>query len=216
MVQKATIIVVDDDQAMTNALAKILKAAGYDVVTAKSGTAALAIMQQVCPDLVIADLKMDGMSGDELQSEIARRSPDVPVVIITAFGSIESAVESMRSGAFDFITKPFTNSQLKMVVERALELRELRREVQRLRAALARSYGLQTIITACPQMETLLDMVQRIADSPANVLLTGESGTGKDLLARALHFQGRRARAPFIQVNCAAIPDNLLESELIS
>jgi DNA-binding NtrC family response regulator len=207
-------MVVDDDQAMASALAKILGAAGYSVLTAKSGDAALAIVRQVCPDLVLADLRMDGMSGHELQSEIARLNPDVPVVILTAFGSIESAVESMRGGAFDFITKPFTNGQLKMVVERALEHRELRREVQRLRGELAHSYGLEEIITACPQMEALLDMVHRIADSPAAVLLTGESGTGKDLLARALHFQSRRAKEPFIQVNCAAIPDNLLESEL--
>ncbi|MBV8452423.1 MAG: sigma-54-dependent Fis family transcriptional regulator, partial [Deltaproteobacteria bacterium] len=214
MVQQATLMVVDDDQAMTSALAKILGVAGYTVVTAKSGDAALASMQQVCPDLVIADLKMDGMNGHELQTEIAHHSPDVPVVIITAFGSIESAVQSMRSGAFDFITKPFTNGQLKMVVERALEHRELQREVQRLRRELARTYGVEKIITACPQMEKLLEMVQRIADSMVAVLLTGESGTGKDLLARALHFQSRRARAPFIQVNCAAIPDNLLESEL--
>ena len=214
MVQQATLMVVDDDQIMTRALAKILGAAGYNVVTVNSGDAALACMRQVRPDVVIADLKMDGMSGHELQSEIARRSPDVPVVIITAFGSIESAVESIRSGAFDFITKPFTNGQLKMVVQRALEQSELRREVRRLHHELARCYGVENIITACPQMEALLDRVQLIADSPAAVLLTGESGTGKDLLARALHFQSRRARAPFIQVNCAAIPDNLLESEL--
>ncbi len=214
MAQQATVMVVDDDPTMTSTLAKILGAAGYSVVTANSGDAALANMRQDCPDLVIADLKMNGMSGHELQSEIARRSPDVPVVMITAFGSIESAVESMRRGAVDFITKPFTNGQLKMVVQCALEHRQLRREVQRLRCELARSYGVENIITACPQMEILLDMVHCIADSPAGVLLTGESGTGKDLLARTLHFQSRRAEAPFIQVNCAAIPDNLLESEL--
>jgi len=214
MVQQATVMVVDDDQAMASTLAKILGVAGYGVVTAKSGDAALAIMQQDCPDLVIADLKMNGMSGHELQCEIGRRSPDVPVVIITAFGSIESAVQSMRSGAFDFITKPFNNGQLYMVVERALEHRQLRREVQRLRGELARSYRGDQIITGCPQMEALVDTVHRIADSPAGVLLTGESGTGKDLLARALHFRSRRAEAPFIPVNCAAIPDTLLESEL--
>jgi DNA-binding NtrC family response regulator len=214
MVRQATLMVVDDDQAMTRTLAKILGAAGYNVVTVNSADVALAMMRQVRPDVVIADLKMHGMSGHELQSEIARRSPNVPVVIITAFGSIESAVESMRSGAFDFITKPFTNSQLKMVVERALEQSELRRELQRLRHELARCYGVENIITACPPMEALLDKVQLIADNPVAVLLTGESGTGKDLLARALHFQSRRVKAPFIQVNCAAIPDNLLESEL--
>jgi DNA-binding NtrC family response regulator len=214
MVQEATVMVVDDDRAMASVLAKILGAAGYSVVTATSGEEALAILRELCTDLVIADLKMDGMSGQELQAEIARLSPDVPVVIITAFGSIESAVESMRNGAFDFISKPFTNGRLKMVVERALEHRALRREVQRLRGELARSYGLGEIITACPQMEALLDTAHRVADSPVAVLLTGESGTGKDLLARALHFQSHRAKEPFIQVNCAAIPDNLLESEL--
>jgi two-component system response regulator HydG len=214
MKQQATVMIVDDDQAMTSTLAKILGAEGHSVVTAKSGDAALTIMRHDCPDLVISDLKMNGMSGHELQSEITRRSPDVPIVIITAFGSIESAVESMRRGAFDFITKPFTNRQLKIMVERALEHRELSREVQRLRSELARSYGVENIITGCPQMDELLDTVHRIADSSAGVLLTGESGTGKDVLARALHFHSRRAEAPFIPVNCAAIPANLLESEL--
>jgi DNA-binding NtrC family response regulator len=214
MVQQATVLVVDDDQAMNGTLAKLLSTAGHNVVTANSGYAALAVMQQNCLDLVIADLKMNGMNGQELQSEIMRRSPDVPVVIITAFGTIESAVQSMRNGAFDFITKPFTNGQLNFVVERALEYGQLRREVQRLRGELARIYGVEKIITACAQMDALLDMVHRIADSTTGVLLTGESGTGKDLLARALHFQSARAEAPFVQINCAAIPDSLLESEL--
>jgi two-component system, NtrC family, response regulator AtoC len=172
------------------------------------------IIRQDCPDLVISDLKMSGMSGHQLQTEITSVSPDVPVVIITAFGSIESAVESMRRGAFDFITKPFTNNQLKMVVKRALEHRELRQEVRRLRGELARRYGIENIISASARMEALLDKVRRVADSPAAVLLTGESGTGKDLLARALHFQSRRAEGPFVPINCAAIPDHLLESEL--
>jgi two-component system, NtrC family, response regulator HydG len=214
MEEQATIMVVDDDQAMSSTLAKTLGTAGYSVVTAKSGAAALALLQRDCPDLVISDLRMSGMSGHELQSEIIRRNLDVPVVIITGFGSIESAVESMRRGAFDFITKPFTNGQLTLAVERALEHRALRREAQHLRSELADSYGVENIIAACPQMDALLDTLHRIADSPASVLLTGESGTGKDMLARALHFQSRRAGAPFIPVNCAAIPDSLLESEL--
>jgi len=213
MVQQVTVMVVDDDQAMIGTLARILGSAGYGVVTAQSAPAALAIIRQDCPDLVIADLRLNGMSGDELQSEIARLSPGLPVVIITAFGSIESAVESMRRGAFDFITKPFANSQLKAVVERALKRRPSSRELP-LRTESLGGYGMENIITACPQMEALLDSVRRVADSQASVLLTGESGTGKDLLARALHFQSRRAAAPFIQVNCAAIPDHLLESEL--
>lgn len=214
MKRQATVMVVDDDQAMTSTLAKILGAEGHSVVTAQSGDAALAILQQDCPDLVISDLKMNGMSGHELQAEIARRSPGVPIVIITAFGSIESAVESMRRGAIDFITKPFTSRQLKIVVERVLEQQELSRPVQHLRRELACSDAVENIISGCPQMDELLDTVCRIADSPAGVLLTGESGTGKDLLARALHFRSRRAEAPFMPVNCAAIPANLLESEL--
>jgi DNA-binding NtrC family response regulator len=214
MKEPARIMVVDDDEAMTNTLAKILATEGYSVVTARCGAAALTIMREDCPDLVISDLRMSGINGHELQSEITRHCPGVPVVIITAFGSIESAVESMRRGAFDFITKPFTNGQLKVVVERALAHRELHQEVQRLRRELAASYGIDKIITVSPHMEELLDTVHRIANSPASVLLTGESGTGKDLLARALHFHSRRAAGPFVPVNCAAIPDTLLESEL--
>jgi len=211
---KATILVVDDERAMTSMLAEVLEAEGYSTLTANSGDQALALIRKAAPELVISDLRMTGMNGHQLQSEIKRLCPDLPVVIITGFGSIETAVESMKRGAFDFITKPFTNNQLIVVVGRALEDRQLRQEVRRLRGELARTYGLGNIIAASPPMMELLEIISRIADSPANVLLTGESGTGKDLVARALHFQSRRAAAPFVPINCAAIPDNLLESEL--
>lgn len=211
---KATVLAVDDDPAMTAMLAEMLEGAGYLVRTANSGDAALALVRAGRPDLVISDLRMSGMHGHQLLSEIQRDRPDLPVIIITAFGSIETAVESMKRGAFDFITKPFTKSQLMIVIERALTDLHLRQEVQRLRSELARSYGLDNIIAASPGMLELLAMVRRVADSPASVLLTGESGTGKDLIAHALHFQSRRAQAPFIPINCAALPDNLLESEL--
>ena len=211
---KATILIVDDDRLMASTLAEILESAGYGADTANSGEEALATIRQSRPDLVISDLKMSGMHGHQLQSEIQRICPDLPVIIITAFGSIETAVESMRRGAFDFLTKPFTNSELNIVVERALADVQLRQEVRRLRGELAQSYGLDKIISASPKMVELLDMVARIADSTASVLLTGESGTGKDLIARALHFQSRRGAGPFVPINCAALPDNLLESEL--
>ncbi len=214
MEAKATILLVDDDRAMTRMLAEVLEAEGYGVLTANSGNEALALIRQTPPELVISDLRMSGMHGHQLQSEMKRLCPDLPVVIITAFGSIETAVESMKRGAFDFITKPFSNDELLIVVGRALADRELRQELRRLRGELARTYGLGNIIATSSKMVELLEIVPRIADSPASVLLTGESGTGKDLVARALHFCSRRAAAPFVPINCAAIPDNLLESEL--
>jgi DNA-binding NtrC family response regulator len=211
---KATILVVDDDSLMASTLAEILETAGYTADTANSADEALIAIRERPPDLVISDLRMSGMHGHQLQSEIQRTWPDLRVIIITAFGSIETAVESMRRGAFDFLTKPFTSSELLIVVERALADVHLNMELRRVRGELANSYGLDKIIATTPKMVELLGMVARIADTPASVLLTGESGTGKDLVARALHFQSRRRAAPFIPINCAALPDNLLESEL--
>jgi DNA-binding NtrC family response regulator len=142
MEAKATILLVDDDRAMTRILAEVLEAEGYGVLTANSGNEALALIRQALPELVISDLRMSGMHGHQLQSEMKRLCPDLPVVIITAFGSIETAVESMKRGAFDFITKPFSNDELLIVVGRALADRELRQELRRLRGELARTYGL--------------------------------------------------------------------------
>ena len=157
---------------------------------------------------------MSGLSGHQLQLELKRVAPNLPVIIITAFGSIQTAVESMKLGAFDYITKPFSNDELLLVVTRALEARSLRQEVRRLRGELARSYGLPNIIATNPRMVAVLEMLKQVADSPASVLLTGESGTGKDLLARALHFESARRDGPFVPINCAALPEALIESEL--
>jgi two-component system, NtrC family, response regulator HydG len=212
--ERCTILVVDDDREMSSILVEILTAAGYRALSASSGADALALVRREHLDLVISDLRMVGMSGHQLQAEIKRLAPNLPVVIITAFGSIQTAVESMKLGAFDYITKPFSNDELLLVVSRALENRSLRQEIKRLRGELAHSYGLENIIAASHKMTAVLEIVEQIADSAASVLLTGESGTGKELIARALHFRSRRQQAPFVPVNCAAIPDNLLESEL--
>jgi DNA-binding NtrC family response regulator len=212
--ERTTVLVVDDDREMANVMVEILSAAGYRTLAANSGAEAIALVRRERPELVISDLRMVGMSGHQLQTEIKRIAPNLPVVIITAFGSIQTAVESMKLGAFDYITKPFSNDELVLVVTRALEDSSLRQEIKRLRGELAHSYGLENIIAASPKMVEVLKMVEQIADSAASVLLTGESGTGKELIARALHFQSRRQQAPFVPVNCAAIPDNLLESEL--
>ena len=212
--QQATILVVDDDAAMTSALCEVLRQAGYSAHSAQSGAAALEMVKGERPDLVISDLRMTEMSGHQLQQEMQTIAPDLPIVIITAFGSIESAVESMKLGARDFITKPFSNKQLLLTVSRTLENLRLRQEVKQLRGELARSYGLSNIIAADPRMVAVLEIIEQIADSPATVLITGESGTGKDLLARAIHFSSARRERPFVPINCAALPENLIESEL--
>ena len=211
---QATILVVDDDAAMSSAVCEVLRQTGYLPLSAQSGAEALEIVRQERPDLVLSDLRMTEMTGHQLQQELQSITPDLPVVIITAFGTIESAVESMKLGARDFITKPFSNKELLLVVSRALENRRLRQEVKQLRVELAHSYGLNNIIAADPKMAAVVEMVERVADSPATVLLTGESGTGKDLLARALHFLSPRRDGPFVPINCAALPENLIESEL--
>jgi DNA-binding NtrC family response regulator len=211
---RANILIVDDDREMAELLADILQEAGYSASTANSGSEALGRVEQARPDVLISDLHMSGMNGHVLQGELKRLEPDLPVVIITAFGSIQSAVESMKLGAFDYITKPFNHDELLLVVSRAVENRQLRQEIKRLRGELARTYGLTNIIAANPRMSAILDRLEQVADSNATVLITGESGTGKDLLARALHFESSRRQQPFVPVNCAAIPDNLIESEL--
>jgi DNA-binding NtrC family response regulator len=211
---QATVLVVDDDREMADVVCDVLREAGYRALAANSGAAALELARQESPDVLVSDLRMSGLSGHQLQLELKRSAPNLPVIIITAFGSIQTAVESMKLGAFDYITKPFSNDELLLVVSRALENRSLRQEVRRLRGELARSYGLPNIIAANPRMMGVLEVLKQVADSPASVLITGESGTGKDLLARALHFESSRREGPFVPINCAAIPDNLIESEL--
>ena len=212
--QQASVLVVDDDHEMAAVVCDVLREAGYDAAGASQGAEALTLVKRECPDVLISDLRMSGLSGHQLQLELKRVAPNLPVIIITAFGSIQTAVESMKLGAFDYITKPFSNDELLLVVARALESRSLRQEVRRLRGELARSYGLPNIIATNPRMVAMLEMLKQIADSPASVLLTGESGTGKDLLARALHFESSRREGPFVPVNCAALPEALIESEL--
>jgi DNA-binding NtrC family response regulator len=213
-VRPATVVVVDDEREMVEVLRDVLQSAGYHVISAGSGAEALECVQREEPDLLISDLRMAEMGGHQLQMELKRLAPSLPVIIITAFGSIQSAVESMKLGAVDYITKPFANDELLFVVGRALENRQLRQEVKRLRTELARSYGLPNIITASPKMLAVIEMVEQVADCAASVLITGESGTGKDLLAHGLHFLSSRRDGPFVPINCAALPENLIESEL--
>ncbi len=190
---EAKILVVDDDAAMTSAVCEVLRQAGYSAHGVQSGRAALEIVKRETPDLLITDLRMTEMSGHQLQQELQTIAPDLPVLIITGFGTVESAVESMKLGARDFVTKPFSNKELLLVVSRTLENRRLRQEVKQLRAELARSYGLPNIIAADPKMAAVLEMVERVADSPATVLINGESGTGKDCWLGHSTFPARGA-----------------------
>ncbi len=211
---RARILIVEDDREMCRFLADLLIEEGYEVKATCDGKAALENYRQDGFDVTITDLMMPEMKGAELVRRLREIDPEALVLVITGFGSIESAVELMRSGAFTYLTKPFRADEILLNVGRALEQRGLRRELHRLRREVEGRYGLNNIVGKSAPMQRIFDMVTRIQDLPANVLICGESGTGKELVARAIHYNSIRSRAAFLAVNCAAIPETLLESEL--
>jgi DNA-binding NtrC family response regulator len=208
------ILVVDDDADMRELVRDMLKDRGHQVTTAGSGPEALKFLGEEDYAAVLTDLRMKGMQGLELLSEIKRTYPDVGVILMTAFGSVETAVEAMKHGASDYLTKPVKKEELVRVVERAIRETALRREVGRLRREVHKEYSFHQILGKSKAMQAVFDLIRRVADSPTNVLITGESGTGKELVAKAIHYNSDRKDAPFVPVNCAAIPEPLLESEL--
>ena len=208
------ILVVDDDENLRWVLKTQLEELGYTVSTAAEGEEALAAIEKEAPALVLTDLKMPRVSGMELLDRIRTEYPEVPVVMITAFGTIQSAVQAMRAGAYDYLTKPIDFEELALVVNRVLEHFRLVAEVQTLRANLDRKYGFENIIGHSEPLLSLLDTAARAAQSASTILIHAETGTGKELLARAIHFNSRRRDKPFITINCGAIPRELLESEL--
>jgi DNA-binding NtrC family response regulator len=211
---RAHIVVLDDEPEMGAFLVDLLTDEGYTAETYQKGPDALAALENNSADLLITDLVMKGMQGMEVLQKAKQCTPDLAVVMITAFGTIESAVEAMRLGAFYYLTKPFKSADLLLLVERALEEKHLRTEIRRLQREVEAHYHFDRIIGKSPAMQQVFDLVDRLKDSQVNILLTGESGTGKDLLARTLHYHSSRRQAPFVPVNCAAIPEQLLESEL--
>ncbi len=190
---------------------------GYSVVSVQSGEAALAKLEAPGEDefdVVITDLNMRGMRGNELCARIVAGREDLPVLVLTAFGSLDAAVEAIRAGAYDFLTKPVQIGALGIAIERAIEHRRLRVEVRQLRRAVEHQRGFDDMIGQSPTMRQVYDLLDRVAGTDASVLITGESGTGKEVVARALHRRGQRKDGPFVAINCAAMPESLLESEL--
>ena len=209
-----TILVVDDEPRQLDILKTILTQAGYDVETASTPEGALELLRNAAPQVLLTDLKMPGMDGIGLMEEALREAPSCSAVVMTAHGSVDSAVEAMKKGAFDYLTKPLDRDRLLLVLERAMETVRLRGENRRLRAQLHERFRLGNIVGIHGTMQDVFRLVEKVAPSSATVLIYGESGTGKELIARALHFNSPRASRPFLALNCSAIPEPLLESEL--
>ncbi len=208
------ILIVDDEAKMAEVIAMALTRTGYDCVTCTDGEAAMARFESDGADAVITDWKMPGMDGIELMRRLHALRPQLPVIVLTAHGSVPSAVAAMRDGAFDYVTKPFDNNELKAVLARALRMQTLERENLYLRQEIASRYTPDAIVAASPRSREVLDLVRRVAPSRASVLIQGESGTGKELVARLLHYWSDRVGEPFVAINCKAFAEGVLESEL--
>jgi two-component system response regulator HydG len=214
MQTKRRILVVDDEVNARSALTELLRDDGYTVEAAADGFKALGKIADFSPDLVLTDLKMPGMDGIQLLGRLHEQDPELPVVVMTAFGEVETAVGAMRAGARDYLSKPINVGELSVVLSRELEQRQLRQEAGMLRARLAEKYSFENIIGNAAPMQTIFKTVSQIASSRASVLITGESGTGKELIAAAIHQRSPRAKGPFVKLHCAALAESLLESEL--
>ncbi|MFI5304718.1 MAG: sigma-54-dependent transcriptional regulator [Nitrospiria bacterium] len=208
------ILVVDDEPNMRALFNKILGKEGYRVETASSAEEAVKFLDREQADLVISDLKMEGMDGIQLLKKVKEGSPDTPVILLTAFGTIDSAVAAMKEGAFDYLTKPVNNDEVILVVKKALENYHLKREVEQLRDKVEVNKDFKDIIGQSPRMRSLFRLIKIVANSNTTILINGESGTGKELIARAIHFNSPRKDRPFVTVDCGALPETLLESEL--
>jgi len=210
----AVVLVVDDEPLQRNILKTILDDEGHETYTASSGEEGLKIVKKFSPDVVLTDLKMEGMDGIEFIESIPREPFEPSVVVMTAYGTISSAVEAIRKGAFDYLTKPLNKDTLLLTVKRAVERSNLLKENIQLQRALYDRFSIEGIIGSSKKMQEAVEIMKKISSSSATVLILGESGTGKELVARAIHYNSQRKTKPFIAVNCTAIPENLIESEL--
>jgi DNA-binding NtrC family response regulator len=212
--QGKKLLVVDDDSLIRRSLGEMLRREGYAVVEAAGGAEALKLAGTAAPNLVITDFNMPEIDGLQLLRELRAKKPDLPVILVTGYGTVEQAVEAMKNGAYDYVSKPILDEEMKLVVRRALEDRTLREENTDLKKRLDLRYGYDAIVGRDYKMQRIYDTIESVAATKATVLITGESGTGKTLIARALHHNSPRRDEPFVEVNCGGLPETLLESEL--
>lgn len=211
---KARILVVDDEESIREFLEIMLKKEGYEITLAEDGIQAKESLAKKSFDMVISDLQMPNMTGIELLKHVKDTSPDIVFMLITAFGTTETAVEAMKMGAYDYITKPFKIDEVRLNIQNALRSKNLEVENRVLKKELNKEYSFQNIIGNSAPMHAIFELIRRVSVTPTNILVTGESGTGKEVIAKAIHFNGPLKDKPFVTINCGAIPENLMESEM--
>jgi len=208
------LLVIDDDPNVLEVMVTVLKGKGYDVDSAPNGKLGIKALENDTYDLVLTDLMMPDVSGMDILYQVVAQSPKSKCIILTGHATIKSSVEAIKKGAFDYITKPITASELLVVVEKALQFKQLEQENERLRRELRKKFGHEHIIGTSKSMENIFDLIEKVADTDTTILITGASGTGKELIARAIHYDSSRSDKPMVVINCGAIPEALLESEL--